>query len=61
MTIATDAFVDLLHLEAEQRGLAALPHVVVPHPLGGLHPEQVRAKVDASIVEGVLAALARTS
>lgn len=46
MTVGTDAFEDLLRFEAEQRGMAALPYVIVPHPLGGLKPEAVRAKAE---------------
>lgn len=45
MTIGTDAFADLLQLEAEQRGLPELHRVIVPHPLGGLKEDAVRAKV----------------
>ncbi len=44
MTVATDAFEDLLKLEAEQRGLAGLAYLVVPHPLGGIKPPLVREK-----------------
>ena len=44
VTIATDAFEDLLLFEAGQRGMPELPYVVIPHPLGGLKPEEARAK-----------------
>ena len=43
----TDAFIDLFALEAEQRGMPALPHVVIPHPLGGIHDDSVVAKAHA--------------
>ena len=59
MTIGTDAFTELLALEAEQRGLAELSRVIVPHPLGGLKPEVVRTKVSDTVVDEVLAALTR--
>ena len=49
MTIATDAFEDLLKLEAEQRGMADLVYLVIPHPLGGIKPPVVRAKAAAAV------------
>ena len=56
MTVGTDEFTDLLHLEAEQRGLPDLAHVLVPHPIGGLKPEGVRTKATPTVDE-LLAAL----
>ena len=56
VTIGTDAFTDLLALEAEQRGLPELERIIVPHPLGGLQAEKVRAKVPG-IVDALHAAL----
>ena len=56
MTIATDAFEDLLRLEAEQRGMPELTYLVVPHPLGGIKPDAVRAKALAAVA-GLEAAL----
>ena len=44
ITIGTDAFTDLLALEAEQRGLPNLERIIVPHPLGGLKEPEVRQK-----------------
>ena len=49
MTIATDAFEDLLKLEAEQRGMADLVYIVIPHPLGGIKPAEVRVKALAAV------------
>ena len=57
MTVGTSAFTDLLQLEAEQRGLAELDRVIVPHPIGGLKPEAVRRKVDDAVVDQLLASL----
>ena len=57
MTVGTSAFTDLLQLEAEQRGLADLDRVIVPHPIGGLKPEAVRRKVDDAVVDQLLASL----
>lgn len=48
MTIATDAFEDLLKLEAEQRGMPGLVYLVIPHPLGGIRPDAVRQKARAA-------------
>ncbi len=59
MTIGTDAFTELLLLEAEQRGMPELPHVIVPHPLGGLKAPAVQAKVSDDVLDEVLAALTR--
>ena len=56
--MGTDAFTDLLHLEAEQRGLPGLPHLSVPHPLGGLKPDAVRAKAEP-VIDELLALLQR--
>ena len=35
VTVGTDEFAGLLQLEAEQRGLAGLSRVIVPHPWAG--------------------------
>jgi hypothetical protein len=48
VTIGTDAFEDLLKLEAEQRGMAALTYLLIEHPLGGIRPDKVREKARAS-------------
>ena len=57
MTVGTSAFTDLLQLEAEQRGLADLERVIVPHPIGGLKPAVVQGKVDDAVVDQLLSAL----
>jgi hypothetical protein len=49
VTIATDAFEDLLKLEAEQRGMPDLVYLVIGHPLGGIRPDAVRAKAAAAV------------
>jgi hypothetical protein len=56
VTIGTDAFDELLQLEAEQRGLPDLKRVIVPHPLGGLKDAAVQEKVPP-IVEALMASL----
>ena len=57
VTVGTSAFTDLLQLEAEQRGLPDLDRLIVPHPLGGLRPERVRARIDDAVVDRLEAAL----
>ena len=56
MTVGTDAFDELLQLEAEQRGLPDLKRVIVPHPLGGLKDAAVQEKVPP-VVEALMASL----
>ncbi len=57
VTVGTSAFTDLLQLEAEQRGLPELDRLIVPHPLGGLKPERVRARIDDDVLDRLEAAL----
>ena len=57
VTVGTTAFTDLLQLEAEQRGLPELARLLIPHPLGGLRPERVRARVDDGVLDRLEAAL----
>ncbi len=52
-TICTDEFVSLGRAEAQALGMPGLPLVVIPHPLGGLRPEEVRARAEAA-VDGVV-------
>ena len=54
--LVTDAFEDLFHLEAEQRGMPDLSFFVVGHPIGGIRPAKVREKA-AEAVDDALAAL----
>ena len=42
-------FVPLAKSVSTAKGLPSLPLVVVPHPLGGLAPEEVQAKADTAI------------
>jgi hypothetical protein len=57
VVIGTDEFIELARLEARNRGIAGLPVVTVPHPLGGIPEVDVLKKVDAA-VGPVAAALA---
>ncbi len=54
--MGTFEFEALARLEAKNRGIEALPLALVPHPLGGIHEDDVRAKADLAI-ESVLKAL----
>ena len=42
---------------AEQRGLPDLARLIVPHPIGGLKPEAVRAKAAPSTMLAMWAAV----
>ena len=39
--MGTKEFESLATLEARNRGLAELPLALIPHPLGGIHAEEV--------------------
>lgn len=39
-------FAPLARTVAASKGLHSLPLVIIPHPLGGLEPEKVRAKAE---------------
>jgi hypothetical protein len=55
-TIGTFEFEALARLEAKNRGIENLPLALVPHPLGGIHEEDVVKKADLAL-EAVLKAL----
>ncbi len=56
--MGTFEFEALARLEARNRGLEALPLALIPHPLGGIHEDEVVRKADLA-VESVLKALIR--
>jgi hypothetical protein len=56
--MGTFEFEALARLEARNRGLEALPLALVPHPLGGIHEDEVRRKADLTI-ESVIKAVTR--
>jgi hypothetical protein len=58
-TMGTFEFEALARLEARNRGIEALPLALVPHPLGGIHDEEVVKKADLAI-DAVLAAVTRS-
>jgi len=56
LSICTDEFAPLGRMEVEALKMPRLPMVIIPHPLGGLRPEEVEEKARAAIDE-VLKAL----
>ncbi len=59
VVIGTKEFESLATLEARNRGLAELPLALIPHPLGGIHEEEVVKKADLAI-ETVVRAVTRS-
>ena len=49
VVMGTKEFESLATLEARNRGLADLPLALIPHPLGGVHEEEVVKKADLAI------------
>ena len=58
-TMGTFEFEQLARLEAKNRGIEALPLALIPHPLGGIHEDEVVRKADLAI-EAVLKALLKS-
>ena len=58
VVMGTEEFATLARLEARNRGMAELPLVLVPHPLGGIREPEVLKKADLA-VEPVVRALTR--
>ena len=57
-TMGTFEFEALARLEARNRGIEDLPLALVPHPLGGIHEDEVVRKADLAI-KSVLKAVTR--
>ena len=57
--MGTFEFEALARLEAKNRGIETLPLALVPHPLGGIHEDEVVSKADLAI-ESVLKAVMRS-
>lgn len=57
--MGTKEFETLAALEARNRGLADLPLALIPHPLGGIHEEEVVRKADL-VVDLVASAVTKT-
>jgi len=56
--MGTFEFEALARLEAKNRGIETLPLALVPHPLGGIHEDEVVRKANLAI-ESVLKAVTR--
>ena len=49
VVLGTWEFEALAKLEAKNRGIADLPLALIPHPLGGIHEEEVVKKAELAI------------
>ena len=56
--MGTKEFETLATLEARNRGLADLPLALIPHPLGGIHEEEVVRKAEL-VIEVVVGAVTK--
>ena len=56
--MGTKEFETLATLEARNRGLAELPLALIPHPLGGIHEEEVVRKAEL-VIEAVVSAVTK--
>ena len=56
--MGTKEFETLATLEARNRGLADLPLVLIPHPLGGIREEEVVRKAEL-VIEAVVSAVTK--
>ncbi|MFC2005400.1 hypothetical protein ACFLVG_00340 [Chloroflexota bacterium] len=56
ITVCTDRFELLARATIENSGMPPLPLAIVPHPIGGLKPEEVREKADL-ITEDIITRL----
>ena len=56
--MGTKEFETLATLEARNRGLADLPLALIPHPLGGIHEEEVVRKAEL-VIEVVVRAVTK--
>jgi len=56
--MGTKEFETLATLEARNRGLAELPLALIPHPLGGIHEEEVVRKAEL-VIEVVVSAVTK--
>jgi hypothetical protein len=58
VVMGTKEFETLATLEARNRGLADLPLALIPHPLGGIHEEEVVRKAEL-VIEVVVRAVTK--
>ena len=58
VVMGTKEFETLAALEARNRGLAELPLALIPHPLGGIHEEEVVRKAEL-VIDVVVSAVTK--
>ena len=58
VVMGTKEFETLATLEARNRGLAELPLALIPHPLGGIHEEEVVRKAEL-VIDVVVSAVTK--
>ena len=58
VVMGTKEFETLATLEARNRGLADLPLALIPHPLGGIPPEEAARKADL-VIDVVVSAVTK--
>ena len=58
VVMGTKEFETLATLEARNRGLADLPLALIPHPLGGIHEEEVVIKAEL-VIDVVVSAVTK--
>ncbi len=51
MVVATEKFVDLARLAADQSGLCGARIVTVAHPVGGVEREELERRADRAVEE----------
>ncbi len=56
VVVCTSPFLDSAHIHARMLGRSGFQPVVIPHPLGGLGPEQVKHRA-TDLEEEIVAAL----
>jgi hypothetical protein len=57
VVMGTFEFEALARLEAENRGIADLPLALIPHPLGGIHEDEVVRKAGLALESVVKAVM----
>lgn len=58
MTICTNTFLALGRVEAQRFGMPSLNIAAIPHPVGGLRPEEVQQRAD-NVFEEVISLLTK--
>ncbi len=59
VVMGTLEFEALARIEAKNRGIADLPLALIPHPLGGIHEDEVVRKADL-VIDTVVRAVTKS-